>query len=174
MLFNSPRKFARWQLSFSTARQHARSEPPLVHLVIDSAKRHFCRSPRPVQSATEPTFSTNIFVTSNVLDKICTAGLRCQCARIWRRVPPLESSAWRWRAYTHRVRLQPSVSLIVAADYLGDTPRLSFRCNVSCVARQEIESAIGLRTNPQRKRNSMFHNPDLCAANKLDLQSELY
>jgi hypothetical protein len=54
----------------------------------------------------------------------------------------LESSAWLWRGYTHRVRLQPSVSLIVAADYLGDTPRLSFRCSVSCVARQEIDGAI--------------------------------
>jgi len=52
----------------------------------------------------------------------------------------LESSAWLRRGYTHRVRLQPSVSLIVAADYLDDTRRLSFRCNVACVARQKIES----------------------------------
>ena len=68
----------------------------------------------------------------------------------------MESSAWLWRGYTHRVRLQPSVSRIVAADYLGDTPRLSFRCSVSCVARQEIEGAIAwiMRVSDARRHVS--------------------
>ena len=66
---------------------------------------------------------------------------------IYERVPPLEISARRWRGYTHRVRLHPSVSIIVAADYLGDPCRLSYRCNVPGVARQEIESAIELQRN---------------------------
>src|SRR5215471_2608724 len=98
--------------------------------------------PRALCNAQQNLLFHKYFCDVNVLDKICAAGLRYQCARIQRRVPPLEISAWRWRGYTHRVRLQPSVSLIVAADYLGDTPRLFFRCSVSCVARQEIESAI--------------------------------
>ena len=39
----------------------------------------------------------------------------------------------------------------MAADYLGDIRRLSFRCNVSCVARQEIESALEVRPRKDRR-----------------------
>ena len=86
-------------------------------------------------------FWTRIFAWAGKISRsICTTVLRYRCGRIKECVPPLEISAWRWRGNTHRARLHASVPFIVAADYLGDTRRMSFRCNVSCVARQEIES----------------------------------